>query len=337
MRFLVLGGTAWLGHAVTETAVRAGHRVTCLARGTGVPAGAARVQADRDDDDALAGVASSRWDAVIDVARQPGHVRRAVRDLEPVSDRFVFVSTCNVYASQAEIGADEDAALLEPLRDDAMGSPEDYGAAKVACEQAVLDAFGPDRAAIVRAGLIGGPGDPSGRTGYWPLRFARPSNPEQRVLVPDAPELPTAVIDVRDLADWLVRLAEGAAQGVFNATGDPVPFPEHVETARSVAGHIGPLVLVGRDRLAEQGVAEWSGPRSFPLWLADRSWYGMNARSNARARAAGLTLRPLADTLADALARDLDRLTDVARGAGLTDEDERELLGRLGGSSAPDR
>lgn len=329
MRFLILGGTAWLGHAVAETAVRTGHHVTCVARRTDVPAGASPVQADRDDDDALVRVASSRWDAVIDVARQPGHVRRAVRDLEPVSDRFVFVSTGNVYASQADIGADEDAATQEPLRADVMSSPDDYGPAKVACEQAVLDGYGTRRTAIARAGLIGGPGDPSGRTGYWPLRFARPSNSEQRVLVPDAPELPTSVIDVRDLAEWIVRLAEGASHGVFNAVGDPVLFPEHIEIARSVAGHTGPIARAGQKWLREQGVAEWSGPRSLPLWLADRSWYGMNTRSNARARAAGLSPRPLSETLADSLGWDLDHFTDVARGAGLTDEDERELLAAL--------
>ena len=326
MRLLVLGGTAWLGHTVAEAAVRGGHEVTCVARGSGAPAGASLRRADRNDDDALGEVASSRWDAVIDVARQPGQVRRAVRDLEPVADRFVFVSTCSVYASQAEVGADESGALLEPLRADVTDSPEEYGPAKVACEQAVLDGFGPDRSVIVRPGLIGGPGDPSGRTGYWPLRFARPSNPERRVLVPSVPELPTAVIDVRDLAEWIVRLAGGGSAGIFNAVGDPVLFPAHLETARSVAGHTGPLVLAEEGWLTARGVAQWSGARSLPLWLADRSWYGMNTRSNAQARTAGLALRPLAETLADSLAWDLRHLTDLGAGAGLTDTDERELL-----------
>lgn len=328
MRFLILGGTAWLGRAVAEAAIRLGHEVTCVARGSAVPAGASLVRADRDDDDALFEVASSRWDAVIDVARQPGHVRRAVRDLEPVADRFVFVSSCNVYSSQAEVGADEDAVLMDPLGADAMGSPDDYGAAKVACEQAVLAGFGSRRSAIARAGLIGGPGDPSGRTGYWALRFAQPSNPEHRVLVPEVPELPTAVIDVRDLADWLLRLAEGEAHGIFNAVGEPVLFPAHIEAARATAGHTGPLVLASEGWLAKQGVAEWSGPRSLPLWLSDRSWYGMNTRSNVRARKAGLMIRSLPETLADSLAWDLEHDGGVTRRAGLTDEDERELLAK---------
>lgn len=330
MRVLILGGTAWLGHAVAGVAVRGGHRVTCVARGDAVPEGAALVQADRDAPEALAAVSSSRWDAVIDLARQPGHVRRAVRDLEAVADRFVFVSSASVHASQAEVGADEDAPLLDPLRADVMSSPADCGPAKVACEEAVLDGFGVRRSVVVRPGLIGGPGDPSGRTGYWGLRFAKPSNPGQRVLVPDAPDLPTSVIDVRDLAEWIVRLVEQMSHGTFNAVGDPRPFPEHIDTARQVAGHVGPIALATQDWLLGHGVAQCSGARSLPLWLVDRSWYGMNARSNARARAAGLEIRPLSETLADSLRRDLDHSALPGRGAGLTDDEERELLTALG-------
>jgi len=84
-----------------------------------------------------------------------------------------------------------------------MASMEEYGAAKVACEHAVLAGFGNSRTVMARAGHIGGPGDLSGRSGYWPWRFAHPSGNNGAVLVPDVPELPTAVIDVRDLAAWL--------------------------------------------------------------------------------------------------------------------------------------
>jgi 2'-hydroxyisoflavone reductase len=212
---------------------------------------------------------------------------------------------------------------------DTIRSPEDYGPAKVACEHAVLSGFGPTRSAIVRAGLIGGPGDPSGRTGYWALRFATPSNPDGRVLVPRAPDLPAALIDVRDLAEWIVRLAEGAATGTFNAVGEAMPFAQHIETARRAAGHSGTVVLAEGDWLTEQGVAQWAGPRSLPLWLVDEDSYGMNTRSSDRAVAAGLARRPLADTLADALALDRDTWPEVVHGAGLTDTEERELLAAL--------
>jgi len=329
MKLLVLGGTAWVGHTVAATALAAGHHVTCLARGDDVPDGTALVHADRDRDDALASIAAEHWDAVIDVARQPGHVRRAVRDLEPMVERYIFVSSGNAYASQEEIGQNEDALLLDPLDADVMASMEDYGAAKVACENAVLAGFGSSRTVIARAGLIGGPGDLSGRSGYWPWRFAHPSGEDGTVLVPDTPELPTAIIDVRDLAAWLVLLAEGGPVGTFNAMGMSVPFFEHIDAARAAAAHHGAIVRAPASWLADHGVGEWSGPRSMPLWLVDRSWYGMNARSNERALTAGLELRPLSDTLAAALDWEIARADAGPHGAGLTDNDERELLAAL--------
>ena len=141
IELLELGGTAWASHTV----VAAGHEVRCLARGVGVPVSAVLLRADRDHDDALIPVAAEHWDAVIDGALQPGHVRRAVRDLEPMVERYPFVSSGNVYASQEEIGQNEEALRLDPLDEDVMASMEDYGAAKVACENAVLAGFGNSR------------------------------------------------------------------------------------------------------------------------------------------------------------------------------------------------
>lgn len=329
MKLLILGGTAWLGGEIARTAVAAGHEVTCVVRGTGIPAGAHLVIADRDHDDALHEIARAPWDAVIDVARQPGHVRRAVRDLAAGADRYFFVSTGNVYASQAQVGADEDAGRLAPLASDSYDDPEDYGAAKVAGEDAVLEAFGPERSLIARSGLIGGPGDSSGRTTYWPWRFAHPSNPGGWVLAPDAPDLPAAVIDVRDLATWLVSAAESGTTGIFNAMGSAMPLPEHLEVARQVSGSPGRIVAAPQQWLVDSGVNEWAGPRSLPLWLVDTGWYGFNARSNARALAAGLVLRPLAETLADSLEWRRGQASGTTFAAGLSDDDERELLEKV--------
>jgi 2'-hydroxyisoflavone reductase len=325
MRILVLGGTAWLGHRIAQEARDRGHRVTCVARGVAVPYGVTLVRADRDRDDALAPVLGEAWDAVIDVARHPAHVRRSVRDLEAWASQYLYVSTCSVYASHARIGADEDAERLPPLTADYLAAPDDYGAAKVACEDAVTGAFGP-RAAIVRAGLIGGPGDVTGRTTYWPWRFSRPAI-AGRVLAPAAPELPTGMIDVRDLAQWLSVCTEENLTGVFDAHGLPMAFPDHLEVARRVAGSDAEVVYAPGDWLRARGVAEWSGPRSLPLWLSDRSWYGMNARSSARAIAAGLTRRPVEDTLRDSLHWLLRHDDRVTQGAGLLDQEERDLLG----------
>ncbi len=162
-------------------------------------------------------------------------------------------------------------------------------------------------------------------------RFAHVSNDAGAVLVPDAPYFPVALIDVRDLADWLVLVAAGQRSGTFSAVGDPMPFPDHLEVARSVARHGGSVIAAAEEWLREHGVREWSGSRSLPLWLASRTWYGMNARSNAGAVAAGLQLRPLSHTLTDTLAEELPWAVDQPLGAGLPDSEEIALLEALGG------
>ena len=132
-----------MGREVTDAALARGHSVTCLARGEAgrFAEGCRTVIADRGRLGAYDAVVDESWDAVIDVARQPGQVRRAVSALQPVASRFLFVSSGNVYAGQRELGQDEDAALLSPLDSDVMGSMEHYGEAKVACERAVLNEF----------------------------------------------------------------------------------------------------------------------------------------------------------------------------------------------------
>ncbi|TJY72529.1 NAD-dependent epimerase/dehydratase family protein [Arthrobacter sp. CAU 1506] len=328
MQILVLGGTAWLGHEIAAEALRRGHQVTCLARGTSgaVPSGARLVRADRDATDGLDAVAGQHWDAVLDVSRQPGQVRQAAAALAGAAKHFTFVSSCSVYADHDSPGADESAGLLPPLESDVMTSPDVYGQAKVACENAARDAFGPGRTLIVRPGLIAGPGDITDRTGYWPLRFARPVSDDGAVLVPNAPGLDAQVIDARDLAAWLVASAGKRLTGEFNAVGDVLGLAEHLEVARSVAGHSGPVMALDQEELAAADVNPWAGQRSLPLWLPLTDFAGFTSRSNAAAKAAGLALRPLAETLADTLDWELAAGPDRPRNAGLASEEERRLL-----------
>ena len=281
---------------------------------------------DRTEPGAYDAVRDRDWDAVLDVSRQPGQVRTAVEALRGQASRFLFVSSGNVYADHRVPGQDESSPLLPPLAGEVMESMAEYGEAKVACERHVLDGFGPDAALVARVGLIGGPGDWSGRTGYWPLRFAKPAAPDGAVLVPAAPEVPTSVIDVRDLAAWLVEAARAQTVGVLNAAGPAVRLADHLETARQVAGHTGPVVPVDETWLAEHGVQPWMGEQSLPLWLDDPDWYGFNARDSGAARRVGLVTRPLADTLADTLAWERTQDPDRVRRAGLTPAEERALL-----------
>jgi len=334
MRILVLGGTAWLGRYIATTAGDSGHQVTCVARGESgsVPDGVEFVRADRDQPDAYDEVARAEWDVVVDVSRQPGQVRRAVAALADRAGRFVFISSASAYADHGTPDEDETAALLPPLEGDVMESMETYGPAKVACEQHVVEAFGPDRSLVIRVGLIGGPGDIFGRTGYWPLRFARPAAADGSVLVVDAPALPTQVIDVRDLAAWVVEAGTRGLSGIFNAMGETTPLPVHLDVARAVGGHTGPVVPVDQDWLLAHDVEPWMGERSLPLWLPLPEYAGFSARASSAARAAGLVTRPLAATLADTLVWELESGPDRRRMAGLTPDEERDLLAAARGA-----
>lgn len=330
----MLGGTAWLGREIVRAARAQGHEVTVLARGAAgpPPEGASFVAADRNSPTAYDAVRGRDWDAVVDVSRQPSQVRSAVAALGGRSAHWAFVSSCSVYAAHDTPGADETAALLPAHPGDDEGW-QTYGGRKVACEQAVLDGI-PGRALVARSGLIAGPGDPTDRTGYWPLRFARPAAADGTVLVPDSP-LSTQVLDVRDLASWLVAAAAAGAAGVVNAGGPTVSLRDHLDTARTVAGHRGPVLPVSPGWLRAQGVEPWSGPRSLPLWLPLPEFAGFMDRSSAPARLLGLRCRPLARTLEDTLSWELRRGPDHDRGAGLSPSEERELQ-RLARDEGPE-
>jgi nucleoside-diphosphate-sugar epimerase len=327
MRILVLGGTAFLSAEIARQAVAAGDDVTCLARGSvaAPPQGVAWLKSDRSlGVNAYTDVAKEDWDAVIEVARDPVPASEALRALAHRAAHWTFVSSCSVYADASVPGAGEDAALLPALDPGTPSTPEYYGESKVAIEEATLQAAG-GKAHLCRAGLIGGPGDGSDRYGYWPARFARDVRP---VLVPAIDDAPMRVIDVRDLAAWILLAAKRGITGAMNALGDQIRFGDYIEAARQEAGHSGAVVPAAETWLAEQGVGYWAGPDSLPLWLPP-GHEGFMARSNQAAVDAGLLLRPWRETLADTLADERERGLDRPRRAGLSPETEARLLAAL--------
>lgn len=320
MKLLILGGTAQLGRAVASAAVRAGHDVTCLARGESgeAPEGARHVVGDRETADGLAPVRGVSWDAVVDVTRHPGQVRRAVAELE--AQHWVYVSTVSVYVDEGGV-PDESGEVVEPLVAERMERPEDYPAAKVACERAVLEGAGADRVLVVRPGLIGGPEDDTDRSGYWPYRMSHPV--ERRVLVPDAVTQPVQLVDVRDLAAWLVRCLDDRVVGVVDAVGEQTTLGEVLAESAALAHEVPEPVVVSGDWLLEHGVDPWMGPESLPLWLPEPT--ASMRRSGQAAQDLGLRHRPLRETLRAALADAEGRGARPWR-AGLSYPRERELI-----------
>ncbi len=321
MRVLILGGTGWLGHAIAASHLAAGHDVTCLARTAGVPDGASLVRADRDAGvDALEG-ATGEWDEVVDVTRIPAHATAAAAALAERARHWTLVSTVSVYAAHDEPGADESAALLEPLDD-----PADYGRAKVAIERTMQRALG-ERLAIVRPGLIVGPGDPSDRYGSWAARAALAG--EEPLLVP-ASDVAAQVIDVRDLADAIVAIGARGIVGVRNAVGHATTLHALVDELRAAGGHTGPVVHASDADLERLDVQPWAGPRSLALWLP-AGYEGHGARANAALLADGAHLRPAAETARDVADDERRRGLDRDRASGIGRADELAVLAALAG------
>lgn len=329
LRILVLGGTAWLGRRTAELARVAGHDVTCLARGASgdVPDGVALVRADRDDPaayDALTGT----YDAAVEVSWQPEHVRGALAALADRVGHWVYVSSVSVYADLAGL----DDTRHAPWTGTGEAGIEDYGPAKVACEDAYADALPADRFLLARAGLIGGHGDGSDRSGYWPARVAR-AVPGEQVLTPPA-TTPFQVVDVDDLAAWLLDAAVRRTAGAHDAVGDPQTFAELMPACVDAAGTEPAFVEVDEERLVSAEVRPWSGPESLPLWIPG-SPQGISRRSNAGARSTGLTVRPLAETVAAALRWEQESGLDRDRRSGLSSEREAALLRALSAPGTP--
>jgi nucleoside-diphosphate-sugar epimerase len=314
VRVLLLGGPRFVGRALIEAALERGHEVTTFNRGQTNPelfTEVEKLHGDRHGD--LEALRGRTWDAVFDTsAYVPQVVRSAAALLADAAERYVFVSSISVYADYSQPTPED--AQLETLAeghpdDDVLPDYANYGALKVLCEQAVEERF-PGRALIVRPGLIVGPNDPTDRFTYWPRRaeLGRP------LLAPAPPDGPVQMVDVRDLAEWMVRMTESGMTGAFNATS-----PAGAHTFGSMLDACGATDVVWADEsfLLERGVEPW---RDLPLWIpvGDPEMAYFQRADVSRAVAAGLTFRPLEEIVR--------AVPEWMGAAGLPPEREAELL-----------
>ena len=332
---LILGGTGFTGPFQVRYALARGHRVTIFNRGSRSldwPGPVEELVGDRNDGD-LSALEGRQWDVCIDnPTTLPFWVRDAGRVLQGNVGHYVFTSTLSVYASNAEDGADESAALLAYTGEDPMAETmaslranmgELYGPLKAESEREVARWF-PEAYTIVRPTLIVGPRDGTDRFTYWPVRMARGGE----VLAPGDGRDPVQIIDARDLAEWTIRMAEAQTGGAYNAAGPDygMTFAAMLHGIRAVTGVAAELTWTSPEFLEEQGIAPWS---DMPVWIPSGAEYaGFSTRSNARAIEAGLTFRPFADTVEATLAWFRDQPADrqAELRAGLTAEREAEAL-----------
>ena len=348
MHLLILGGGVFLGAAALRSALAGGHRVTVFNRGRSCSVWPASVEVLTGDRSAELGALEGRngapWDGVIDTCGYvPADVRASARALRGCGC-YLFVSSVSAYATTSQVPVRETDALAS-----AEGIAADdrdlkhYGPQKAACEAEVRAVFG-SRALIVRPGLIVGPGDRSGRFSHWPWRMAAGGE----MLVPDGAEGiegvgggPLQFIDVRDLGDWLVRLVEQGAHGVFNATGpvngQTIGWNTLLSACRMEAAARGltpaTAVRINEAFLLQHAVQPWS---ELPLWLpsTEPEYAGFNRVDVRRATAAGLRTRTLADTIGAVLDEGLPEPDDKRRAGKLTREREAQLLAAWAVASA---
>lgn len=322
MQILILGGTRFLGRHLVEAALKKGHEVTLFNRGQSNPDLFPQVeQLQGDRDGALSALEGRRWDAVIDTCGYvPRIVRASAQLLADQVEQYTFISTTSVYADPSTHGMNEESKLgkLEYEGVEEINGVT-YGPLKGLCEQAVETAM-PGRVLSVRCGLIVGPHDQSDRFTYWPGRVAQGSE----VLAPSHPDKRIELIDVRDLSEWIIRMIEARATGIYNASGarERLTMGHLLAECQAISASDAQLTWVSQEFLLANDVVPFS---QMPLWELEGE-DGLATINVSKALNAGLTFRPLAETIRDTLAWHRTRPKNTTLKNGISREREQALL-----------
>ncbi|HTL98451.1 MAG TPA: NAD-dependent epimerase/dehydratase family protein [Holophagaceae bacterium] len=303
LRLLILGGTGFIGPALTRVALERGHQVTFFNRGktrADLFPEVTKLLGDRDPKkgDGLKALEGHDWDAVIDDSGYfPRMVGASASLLADHAKRYIYISSISCYKEPNPENGDEDSALatLADPTVETMGDQfQNYGGLKALCEQAAEKAM-PGRVAIVRPGYIVGPDDYTGRFTYWPVRFDRGGE----IAVPGAPTDPFQVIDVRDLGAFLVKLAEDGTTGRFNATGPEkrLEWGRVIKACQAATPAKSTPVWMDADFVAKHAT-----DFEFPIWAPFAGdTKGFMTWRNDRGVKAGLRFRPIEAIVKDTL------------------------------------
>jgi 2'-hydroxyisoflavone reductase len=301
MRILILGGTGFLGRHIVEAAIAAGHEPTLFNRGRTDPKAFAQWESLRGDRSvSLAALRGRSWDAVIDTCgTQPADVAASLALLRDNVQGYVYISSVMAYRDWGRRGQNEKSPLY-PEAPDASTETSAYRARRAACDRIVRQAL-PRRSLVVRPGLLVGPRDPAEILAYWSLRARR----DGEALAPGNPDRLVQLLDVRDLARWLVAATARRRGGVFNAFGPSVTMKTVIKACAAASKGSASFTWVDDEFLLVR-----LGPRrdisARPLQFLELlpGWIpGLDDRfSSAAARRAGFVTRPLAQTARDAFA-----------------------------------
>lgn len=302
LKILILGGTSFLGPHQIAYALGRGHEITTFTRGKTQPSIHKKLfkeveQLVGDRNDNLEALKGRKWDAVIDNSgRRVQWTKDTAELLKDNVGLYLYTSSTGVYYPYLGKDIKEDTELLTVSPPGTEGEEKleyDYGVMKTNSELAAQAAFGKDRTIIVRPTYMIGPADRTNRFAYWPVRLKRGG----KVMVPGNADDAVQYIDVRDVAEFMIRLIEQGAAGTYNGVGPASAQGMHAFIHAAHAAFSSPLEIVAIDDyefLKKQEVyyiVPWIMPE------------GKNAGSalinNQHAIASGLTFRPLARTVWD--------------------------------------
>jgi len=336
MNILIIGGTKFLGRHLITAAQARGHEVTLFNRGRYSQESfetVEQIHGDRNTD--LAKLKNRRWDVVIDTCGYlPQTVRASAEALKDSVEQYVFISSISAYADYSNPDFDETAPVAELTEEgrkqadaiDIKGDitavvlGENYGALKALCEQAVENAV-PNRALIIRSGLIVGTFDPTDRFTYWVMRVARGGE----VLAPGTPNRFVQLVDARDLSEWIIKAVEQNETGIYNTTGKPfeLTMERMLQEIKKVSGSDAAFTWVDEKFLSRQKVEQWS---EMPLWMPEskKEASGFLSANIDRALQSGIKFRPLSETIEETLNWRKTKSDELK--AGISAKREKELL-----------